>query len=188
MLVIYRIATKKVEGYSMSSVKEPTWDDVKAYYLPSDEFGHLTVDNALFDDIMLNQSLYRVNDSGETPVLVRDKAKMVTMSCPEQLVDSGMTSGTRVYRTTKIGQVIGIEAVFTDADGSSWFPTGTLVLRANYGILSTDLIQLDGTVDRASFTWQMPGATVMSTLSANVLPHDKREFLLRRMSITIEPS
>jgi hypothetical protein len=185
MLVIYRLATKKVEGYSMSSVKEPTWDDVKPYYLPNEDFGHLTVSDSLFDDILQNQTLYHVDDSGAEPILVRDKAKLITMSCAEQLIDPGTVSGTRKYVTTKIGQVIGIEAVFTDSNGNSWFPVGTLTLRANYGILSADLVALNGTVDRASFTWQMPGATVTSTLSANVLPHDKREFSLRRLAITV---
>lgn len=173
----------------MSAVKQVTWDDVKKAYLPHENFGHFTVDDALFDDVCQHNAIYEVDDSIlDSPRLIKGKYKRIVFDCAETLVEVGGSGKTRKYKTMSTIEEKNIDFVlkFEYDDGTPCASTGKLVVSCSSGQLQYKEKQLSGET-QVSLQWKMPKEdTSEAKIKAMIYPGVKQEFDLCRVSINMD--
>ncbi|RLE46251.1 hypothetical protein DRJ25_04430 [Candidatus Woesearchaeota archaeon] len=183
MLVIYDINTKKVVSCSTSTVKEVSWDDLKQFYTPNDQYGHFNCEDNLFNDVLENIVLYSVDDS-TSPVLIKGKYKKIIFDCQHELLHEGDKNNSRRYQTALENTSIDFSIKFLNEDNDYYYPVGTIVIKCNKGTLEWNTKELDGSVCELALRWEITTSDNADLkIKAKLNNDDIRKYIVKKVIV-----
>ena len=179
MRVVYDIVTKQIEVISMSTVKDPTCQEICSHYVEGEDCVNCFVlpNN---EEQALNFGKYLVDDTDlDDKVLIVADIYTVEWACEETEIAG---EPIKTYRVAP-GTTVAFTVKFLDKDGIPYKPTGTVDLRCQRGSLSQSSKVLVGEESEFTVNWVSVNETIdvplgllvpfWSPLRYNMPPHVK---------------